>query len=143
MRADQLLVERGLATTRSQAQRLIASGVRAVLAVPIVPLLIGAVFVIRTARDERTAREKVTQTFAVKAQVEEEFAAVRGGVLTLPQAELDRITAYFAPPAFKTVPAAVIDTTMGRPSGRNPIPDGRVARLAITSVLPCRSTVMT
>src|SRR4051794_14043806 len=28
MRADQLLVERGLATTRSQAQRLIASGVR-------------------------------------------------------------------------------------------------------------------
>ena len=28
MRADQLLVERGLATSRSQAQRLIASGVR-------------------------------------------------------------------------------------------------------------------
>lgn len=28
MRADQILVERGLATTRSQAQRLIASGVR-------------------------------------------------------------------------------------------------------------------
>jgi len=45
----------------------------------------------------------------VKAQVEEEFAAVRGGVLTLPQAELDRITAYFAPPAFKAVPATVID----------------------------------
>ena len=28
MRADQLLVERGLASSRSQAQRLIASGVR-------------------------------------------------------------------------------------------------------------------
>ncbi|MES1264645.1 MAG: S4 domain-containing protein, partial [Variovorax sp.] len=28
MRADQLLVERGLAATRSQAQRLIAAGVR-------------------------------------------------------------------------------------------------------------------
>ena len=28
MRADQLLVERGLAATRSQAQRLIASGLR-------------------------------------------------------------------------------------------------------------------
>ena len=45
----------------------------------------------------------------IKAQVEEEFAAVRGGVLTLPQAELDRITAYFAAPAFKTLPASVID----------------------------------
>ncbi|TNF52078.1 MAG: TlyA family RNA methyltransferase, partial [Burkholderiales bacterium] len=28
MRADQLLVERGLAASRSQAQRLIAAGVR-------------------------------------------------------------------------------------------------------------------
>jgi sulfite reductase (NADPH) hemoprotein beta-component len=36
----------------------------------------------------------------IKGQVEAEFAEVRGGVLTLPQAELDRITAYFAPPAF-------------------------------------------
>ena len=33
----------------------------------------------------------------IKGQVEAEFAAVRGGVLTLPQDELDRITAYFAP----------------------------------------------
>jgi sulfite reductase beta subunit-like hemoprotein len=29
-------------------------------------------------------------------QVEEEFAQVKGGVLTLPQGELDRIAAYFA-----------------------------------------------
>ncbi len=36
----------------------------------------------------------------IKAQVEQEFAEVRGGVLTLPQGELDRISDYFAPPAF-------------------------------------------
>lgn len=36
----------------------------------------------------------------IKAQVEQEFAEVRGGVLTLPQDELDRISDYFAPPAF-------------------------------------------
>jgi len=35
---------------------------------------------------------------SIKGQVEAEFAEVRGGVLTLPQAELDRIAAYFAPP---------------------------------------------
>ncbi len=35
---------------------------------------------------------------AIKGQVEAEFADVRGGVLTLPQDELDRISAYFAPP---------------------------------------------
>ncbi len=36
----------------------------------------------------------------IKGQVEAEFAEVRGGVLTLPAEEVDRITAYFAPPAF-------------------------------------------
>ncbi len=36
----------------------------------------------------------------IKGQVEAEFAEVRGGVLTLPQDEVDRITAYFAPPRF-------------------------------------------
>jgi sulfite reductase (NADPH) hemoprotein beta-component len=45
----------------------------------------------------------------IKAQVEEEFAQVRGGVLTLPQDEIDRITAYFAPPAFQSLPATIID----------------------------------
>ena len=45
----------------------------------------------------------------LKAQVEEEFAAVRGGVLTLPQEELDRIAAYFAAPAFADLPATRID----------------------------------
>jgi len=37
---------------------------------------------------------------SIKGQVEAEFAEVRGGVLTLPQEELDRIGAYFAPPDF-------------------------------------------
>ncbi len=36
----------------------------------------------------------------IKGQVEQEFAEIRGGVLTLPQEELDRITTYFAPPQF-------------------------------------------
>ncbi|MBS3847873.1 nitrite/sulfite reductase [Devosia sp. BSSL-BM10] len=58
----------------------------------------------------------------IKGQVETEFAEVRGGVLTLPQAELDRITTYFAPPAFSdqsgnTVNVAyqsIIDPAYGR-----------------------------
>ncbi len=45
----------------------------------------------------------------IKAQVEEEFAAVRGGVLTLPQNELDRIESYFALPAFKDTGLVDID----------------------------------
>ena len=45
----------------------------------------------------------------IKGQVEAEFAEVRGGVLTLPAEEVDRITAYFAPPQFKALPATRID----------------------------------
>ncbi|QQR34640.1 nitrite/sulfite reductase [Devosia oryziradicis] len=45
----------------------------------------------------------------IKGQVEAEFAEVRGGVLTLPAEEVDRITAYFAPPQFKVQPATKID----------------------------------
>jgi sulfite reductase (NADPH) hemoprotein beta-component len=45
----------------------------------------------------------------IKGQVEAEFAEVRGGVLTLPSEEVDRITAYFAPPAFTAQPATKID----------------------------------
>jgi len=45
----------------------------------------------------------------IKAQVEEEFAAMRGGVLTLPQTELDRISAYFAPPPFADHDGARLD----------------------------------
>lgn len=41
----------------------------------------------------------------MKAAVEAEFALLRGKTLTLPQPESDRIAAYFAPPAFATLPA--------------------------------------
>ncbi len=39
----------------------------------------------------------------IREEVEEEFAQVQGGVLTLPQAELDRITTYFKAPEFERV----------------------------------------
>jgi sulfite reductase (NADPH) hemoprotein beta-component len=41
----------------------------------------------------------------IRARVEEEFAAIRDGVLALPPEEVDRIEAYFAPPAFPDKPA--------------------------------------
>jgi sulfite reductase (NADPH) hemoprotein beta-component len=46
---------------------------------------------------------------SIREQVEAEFAAIKGGVLTLPQEELDRITAYFAPPEFERLNATRID----------------------------------
>jgi sulfite reductase (NADPH) hemoprotein beta-component len=45
----------------------------------------------------------------IRAEVEEEFAHVRGGVLTLPQTELDRISAYFVPPDFERANATHLD----------------------------------
>jgi sulfite reductase (NADPH) hemoprotein beta-component len=45
----------------------------------------------------------------IREQVEAEFASIKGGVLTLPQAELDRITAYFAPPEFELLNATTLD----------------------------------
>ncbi|HEY0854475.1 MAG TPA: nitrite/sulfite reductase, partial [Devosia sp.] len=44
-----------------------------------------------------------------REQVDAEFAEVKGGVLTLPQDELDRIGAYFAAPAFERLNATRID----------------------------------
>ena len=46
--------------------------------------------------------------------VEAEWAAIKEGVLELPQAEIDRITAYFAPPAYETLeePDAVFDAKL-------------------------------
>ncbi len=44
-----------------------------------------------------------------REQVDAEFAEVKGGVLTLPQDELDRIGAYFAAPAFERLNATKID----------------------------------
>ncbi|HEY0854862.1 MAG TPA: nitrite/sulfite reductase, partial [Devosia sp.] len=45
----------------------------------------------------------------IREQVDAEFVEVKGGVLTLPQAELDRITAYFAAPDFERVNVTTLD----------------------------------
>ncbi len=45
----------------------------------------------------------------IREQVEEEFAHVKGGVLTLPQAELDRISRYFAQPEYELVNETTVD----------------------------------
>ena len=45
----------------------------------------------------------------LRDEVEAEYAQMKGGVLTLPQAELDRISAYFAEPPFELVNATQID----------------------------------
>jgi sulfite reductase (NADPH) hemoprotein beta-component len=45
----------------------------------------------------------------IREQVEAEFAAIKGGVLHLPQEELERISAYFAPPTFERLNATKID----------------------------------
>jgi sulfite reductase (NADPH) hemoprotein beta-component len=46
---------------------------------------------------------------SIKGQVEAEFAEVRGGVLTLPSEEVDRISAYFALPDFAKQSLTKID----------------------------------
>ena len=45
----------------------------------------------------------------IREEVEAEYALTKGGTLTLPQDELDRIGAYFAPPAFERLNATRID----------------------------------
>ena len=45
----------------------------------------------------------------IREQVEEEFAHVKGGVLRLPQDELDRITKYFAAPKYELVNQTTVD----------------------------------
>ncbi len=41
---------------------------------------------------------------AFRAMVEAEWATIRGGALALPEAEIARIRAYFAPPAYRALP---------------------------------------
>src|SRR5690606_24790190 len=41
---------------------------------------------------------------ALRADVESEFESIRHGVLRLPEEEIRRIEAYFAPPPFETLP---------------------------------------
>ena len=45
-----------------------------------------------------------TGTEELTRQIEAEWEEIRDTVYTLPQAEVDKITAYFAPPAFETLP---------------------------------------
>ena len=45
----------------------------------------------------------------LREEVEAEFAQIKGGVLTLPQEELDRIAAYFADPPFELVNETRLD----------------------------------
>ena len=45
----------------------------------------------------------------IREQVEEEFAHVKGGVLHLPQEELERITKYFAAPKYELLNQTTID----------------------------------
>lgn len=46
---------------------------------------------------------------SIRQQVDEEFAHVKGGVLHLPQQELDRITKYFAEPGYELVNETTVD----------------------------------
>jgi sulfite reductase (NADPH) hemoprotein beta-component len=74
----------------------------------------------------------------IREEVEAEFAEIKGGVLRLPQEELDRITAYFAPPPFELVNATSIDVARERiarsrlwPLARSEHPFAPPARLRI------------
>ena len=50
----------------------------------------------------------------IKRQVEEEWARIRDGALVLPQDEIHRIEAYFAPPALAAKPAASVKLNAAR-----------------------------
>ncbi len=50
----------------------------------------------------------------IKKRVEREFANIKNGVLTLPQEELTRINAYFAPPKFEKTNTTLSDIRTGK-----------------------------
>ena len=66
----------------------------------------------------------------IKGQVEEEFAQMRGGILTLPEEELERINAYFAQPAFEDHGVVSIDV------GREKILDPAYGRFLENNTFP-------
>lgn len=76
----------------------------------------------------------------IKGQVEEEFAHIRGGILTLPEEELDRIGAYFAPPEFEDKGVVridverekIFDPAYGRFLSNNTFPHAQPGYTAIT-----------
>ncbi|RDE10236.1 nitrite/sulfite reductase [Pelagibacterium lacus] len=75
-----------------------------------------------------------------KGQVEQEFAEIRGGVLTLPLEELDRIEAYFAEPdyadhgvvAIDVEREKILDPAFGRFLENNTFPHKRAGYSAVT-----------
>jgi len=76
----------------------------------------------------------------IKAQVEAEYAQMRGGVLTLPEEELARIEAYFAQPAYKDIGVVsldverekILDPAYGRFLENNTFPHARQGYTSIT-----------
>ena len=76
----------------------------------------------------------------IKGQVEEEFAQIRGGVLTLPEEELERINAYFAQPAYEDIGVVrldverekIIDPAYGRFLENNTFPHARPGYTSVT-----------
>jgi sulfite reductase (NADPH) hemoprotein beta-component len=73
---------------------------------------------------------------AFTAQVEREWADIRDGALTLPEAEIARINAYFAPPRFDAAPAKVTlrpaDRAFDRWVSRNTHPHKQPAYAIVT-----------
>ncbi|SDG46085.1 nitrite/sulfite reductase [Pelagibacterium luteolum] len=76
----------------------------------------------------------------IKGQVEDEFSHIRGGVLTLPDAELDRINSYFAQPAYvdhgvvsvDVEREKILDPAYGRFLENNTFPHARSGYTSIT-----------
>ncbi|WP_116653889.1 nitrite/sulfite reductase [Pelagibacterium sediminicola] len=76
----------------------------------------------------------------IKGQVEEEFAQMRGGILTLPEEELERINAYFALPAYEDHGVVnidigrekILDPAYGRFLENNTFPHARQGYTSIT-----------
>src|SRR5690606_5765493 len=90
------------------------------------------------ARIKILVHEEGLETF--KGQVEQEFAEIRGGVLTLPEAELARIEAYFAQPAYRDIGVVsldverekILDPAYGRFLENNTFPHARPGYTSVT-----------
>ena len=59
--------------------------------------------------------KKQLEEFA--AQVEEEWQHIKGGVSVIPQAELDRVAAYFVAPAYEQFDAAQVASIQAQNAG--------------------------
>ncbi len=73
----------------------------------------------------------------IAEQVEAEFEAIRDGALQLPDEEVRRIAAYFAPPAYEARPADKRGARRGAARATKPSTSGSAAMSARTA---CRAT---